>query len=250
MRSKLALGMLFLVCLSASATAFTFGPVSTFAQTRSGTVSWASNATIETNSLVVRADDVVIGSQRIDLHADGAQRVLVTIEQWSIDSKKFTVAMLNGSRTGLNLTWSNPGENLTVWQAGINTHTCSKEVTPCTFVFPNASTRAFSILTPSGAQALTAEQATTPPPAEAGGGSSGAVVDRPRTLADIPHPADRFPHLSPLQWLVVIVCIALILNAFPQTQPYLPVFLHVHAPPEYLLGAGTVGLVLLYLTPS
>lgn len=251
MRLLVALFLLLIVLLSASAHAATIVTTGTFATTRNAQVAWQTNHTLETNSLLVRTNDITIGSQRIDFKPDGEQRVQVYIERYSNEIQTYAVVMTAGARTGLNITYTNPGYNLTIRQAGETTHTCADVVTPCNWALANSTQFNFTILTPTGAAQL-GEGGTDPVPSSGGGGGAtpGPSNSNGEEPAELPPPQKVFPRLSALQWLVVIVCLVLIFNGIPQLQGVLPLPLHFIAPPDTLLGVGTVGLVLVYLTPA
>lgn len=243
------------VLLSGSALAFTFGPMGVFASTRPSAdgyqVQWTANVTIETNSLLVKTTEVVIGSQAVDIKPDGLQRVNVYLTRYSLDHQTYRVTMLAGARTGLNVTYSNSGQALKVFEGGVNTKTCAAEVTPCSWVFTNATDFNFSVLTPTGVQQLTGETPAPAPPAGGGGGGGDAPAAAPaeaKSILDLPSPVDLFPRFTPWRWLALIVSFGLFLNGFPATRAVLPIRIPVATTASLFVGAA--GLALVYLTPT
>lgn len=252
-----ALGVLLTISLmlvaSGPALAFTYGS-GVQALTRNGQVAWKFNTTIETNSLVVKANEIVIGSQRLDFQPDGLQKITVYTTRYSLDYRTFRVVMAEGTQTGLNVTYTNSGSDLKVYEAGINTKTCAAEVSPCSWVFTNNTDFNFSVLTPAGVAQLAAEQGA-PPPAVAGGGggsSAPAAEANPRAenpLAELPNPLALFPRLTALHWLAIIAGAVLVFNGLPRTRAILPFFLRLPIPALWSLGVGSAILVYIYLSP-
>lgn len=255
MRLGLALGLLILLMLSGSALAWTFGPMTgIFAQTVNGAagyqVKWQANVTIETNSLVAKTDEIVIADQRLNFQPDGLQKIHVYIVRYSNDWRQFRVVMQpdGGTRTALTVQYSNPGNDLKVYEAGVNTKTCAVSVSLCSWTFANATSFNFSVLTPLGIQQLTGEQ-PTPPPAEAGGGGgSSTPTEAPRSPLDLPSPLALFPRFSAWRWLAVIAGLLLVLNGTGATRRFTPLRIPIRA--DVSLFLGSVILVLAYLWPT
>lgn len=255
--NRAALLLVFLlVSMSGSAAAFTFGPMTgNFAETRSGQVRWATNVTIEADALVIRETAIQLDAQRIDIQPDGLQKVQVYITRYTRDYQTLRVVMAEGANTGLNLTYTNSGNDLRVYQNGVNTHTCAAVISPCSWIFSNDTSFNFSILTPIGVQQAAAEGSSTPAPADLGGGGGGSPAPpaaNPRAtnpLAQLPDLPDLFPRLSVFQWAFVIIGGVLVFNGMARTRAFLPPFLRIPWFLQYQLFAGVVILVLVYLTP-
>lgn len=232
--------------------AFTFGPMSVMARTRGGQVEWQPNVTIETSSLAVRGNEFVVGSQRIDVQPDGVQAVRVHVEQWNMDIKRFVITMLAGQRTGLNVTYSNPGYNLTVFQAGFPTHTCAATVDPCAWAFQNGTRFNLTIATPAGAQQLSSGGDLPALPAPGGGGGASSQPEGPRGAPGlIPNPVELFPRFTAARWFALLVCGILAINGTERVRRILPKPLQLRGErlrEAYLFG-GTAGLVATYFAP-
>lgn len=234
-----------------TAAAWTLGPSQNIRiYTHAQGVEWRTNDTVETNSIKVNADGLIIGSRRIDIIPDGAQRVRVHIELWNLDLKRMSVIMTAGNSTGLNLTYSNPGVDLRLIQGGIITHTCAAAVSLCTWTLTNATKFNFTIATPTGVEQL-GSGAGLPPldssgSAAAGGAQAPAPVDNG---FDLPNPIDLFPRFTALRWFALLVSGILLFNGMTRVRRILPLFLRLRGKREGYLFIGSTGLALVYFAP-